>query len=99
MENAYPSATTYAAAPPPAAPLAKVANPPSNGGLLKTATTFLNKNKWVYAVLLAGLWFLYTKISKSRKNGGNTQAVAVQPIVQVPPAPAVDPNFTRLSST
>jgi hypothetical protein len=98
MDIAYPQ---NVAPPPPTAPVAKAGTPASNGGLLKSATSFLNKNKWVYAVLLVGLWFLYNKISKSKKGGNNTQAVPVQAVVQVPPAPAaaVDPNFTRLSST
>ncbi len=97
MDTVY--APAYAA--PPTAPAAKAPNPSTNGGLVKTATNFLNKNKWVYAVLLVGLWFLYNKISKSKKNNGaSTQAVPpVQAVVQMAPAPTVDPNFTRLSST
>jgi len=103
MDTSYAPTTAYQTpAAPGAVPVVKVANPQARVGIVKTATDFLSKHKWVWAVLAAVAWLLYTKLIKPKKNGnGNANpqtAAPVQPIVQVPPAPAVDPNFTRLSS-
>ena len=101
MEASYSPTTAYQAPAAPGAPVVKITNPQARGGVVKTVTDFLSKNKWVWAVLAVVAWFLYSKLVKSKKNGNgnaNPQTAPVQPIVQVPPAPAVDPNFTRLSS-
>jgi hypothetical protein len=85
--------TSYAVPTVPA-PVAKA----TGGGFFKSVTDFIKKNKWVLLVVPLALWFLWKKFGPKKQPGANTQATGATPIVQVPPAPAVDPNFTRLSS-
>lgn len=83
------------AAPTVPAPVTKAA---SGGGFFKSVTEFIKKNKWVLVVVPLVLWILWKKFGPKKQAGASTPAPGVTPVVQVPPAPAVDPNFTRLSS-
>jgi hypothetical protein len=84
------------------APVAPVAAPKE--GTVKKILDFIKTNKWVWLAIAAVAYWVYKKFAAKRGGGfgaaSNNQPAAATPVVavNVPPAPATDPNFTRLSS-
>lgn len=83
---------------PPQVVTAVAPAPASAGGTLKKALDFVKNNKWVWLVIAAVAYWLWTKFGAKKGGCGATTQVVTTPTVNVPPAPATDPNFTRLST-
>jgi hypothetical protein len=81
------------------APFAQLAPQPAKGLVGCATSVFKKYKKFIIVVLLAFVgYFLYKKYGKKNPPAGPPQLVNPgQPQVQVPPPPAVDPNFTRLA--